>query len=161
MALLCCPQRTSLKRDESAIIEMDNPRDAHHHKLEIGASASAEKIDAAKLAAASHRSSLYSVMPLVADHGGDWALYIAISCRATPLPQSMTYAVLLLTMTCADAELTFLGRGPPPVPRRINLVVALCDLLELANAKALTNAPVIRRKPRLSTLARMCFTGTV
>jgi malate/lactate dehydrogenase len=41
---------------ESAIIEMDNPGDAHHYKLEISASTSTEKIDAAKLAAASHRS---------------------------------------------------------------------------------------------------------
>ena len=40
---------------ESATIEMDNPGDAHHYKLEINASTSTEKIEAAKLAA-SHRS---------------------------------------------------------------------------------------------------------
>ena len=39
--------------------------------------------------------------------------------------KSMTYAVLLLMMTWADAEFAFRGRGPPPVPRRISLVFAL------------------------------------
>ena len=36
----------------------------------------------------------------------------------------ITYALLLLMMTCADAELAFRGLGPPPVPRRISLVFA-------------------------------------
>src|SRR5438874_9473540 len=44
------------------------------------------------------------------------------SWRATPLPQSMTYAALFLTITCADAELAVRGRGPPPVPSRMSLV---------------------------------------
>jgi bla regulator protein blaR1 len=42
---------------ESATIETDNPGDVHHYKLEINASTSTEKIEAAKLAAASRRSS--------------------------------------------------------------------------------------------------------
>src|SRR5688500_574595 len=44
------------------------------------------------------------------------------SCLATPSPQSITYATPLLTITCAEPELAFRGRGPPPVPRRISLV---------------------------------------
>src|SRR5258707_2891461 len=63
-------------------------------------------------------------------------------------------------MTCADAELTFLGRGTPPVPRRINLVVGLCAVPVFAKATALTKAAAMRRKPRLSTLARMCIART-
>src|SRR5262245_7132075 len=47
------------------------------------------------------------------------------SWRATPLPQSMTYAVSFATTTCAGAELALRGRGPPPVPRRISLVPTL------------------------------------
>src|SRR4029078_9803057 len=35
----------------------------------------------------------------------------------------MTYAALFLMMTWADAELAFRGRGPPPVPRGISLVL--------------------------------------
>src|SRR5258708_3687198 len=77
------------------------------------------------------------------------------SCRATPLPQSMTYAVLLLMMTWADAELDFRGRGPPPVPRRISLVFPVCALLVFAHDAAVTRAAAPRRKPRLSTVACM------
>src|SRR5262245_25519404 len=47
------------------------------------------------------------------------------SWRATPLPQSMTYAVSFATTTCAGAELALRGRGPPPVPSRISLVPTL------------------------------------
>src|SRR5688572_33337032 len=48
------------------------------------------------------------------------------SCRATPSPQSTTYAALLTTRTWADPELAFRGRGPPPVPRRMSLDLPLC-----------------------------------
>src|SRR2546425_1629782 len=44
------------------------------------------------------------------------------SWRATPSPQSTTYDTSLTRITCADAELTFRGRGPPPVPRRTRRV---------------------------------------
>src|ERR1700704_2024517 len=37
----------------------------------------------------------------------------------------MTYAALFLMMTCADAELAFRGRGPPPVPSRMSLVLGV------------------------------------
>src|SRR5688572_11171777 len=48
------------------------------------------------------------------------------SCRATPSPQSTTYAALLTTRTWADPELAFRGRGPPPVPSRMRLDLSLC-----------------------------------
>src|SRR4030095_16069484 len=35
----------------------------------------------------------------------------------------MTYAALFLMITWADAELAFRGRGPPPVPSRMSLVL--------------------------------------
>src|SRR6185312_11111605 len=47
------------------------------------------------------------------------------SCLATPLPQSITYAVLFVMMTCAEADLAFRGLGPPPVPRRTSRVFVL------------------------------------
>src|SRR5882762_4110102 len=75
------------------------------------------------------------------------------SCRATRLPQSMTDAVLLLMMTCADAELAFRGRGPPPVPRRISRVFAACALPALAQDTALTRAAAPRRNARRSIFA--------
>src|SRR5260221_6890043 len=37
----------------------------------------------------------------------------------------MTYAALFLMMTWADAELAFRGRGPPPVPSRMSLVLVV------------------------------------
>src|SRR3989442_7719730 len=40
------------------------------------------------------------------------------SGRGTPSPQSTPYDTSLTRIPCADAELTFRGRGPPPVPRR-------------------------------------------
>ena len=60
-----------------------------------------------------------------------------ISCRATPFPQSITYAVSLAMITCAAAELAFLGRGSPPVPRSISLVRLLFCVLLWASRQAL------------------------
>src|SRR5690348_10209176 len=54
---------------------------------------------------------------------GNGTRAIAI-CRATPLPQSTTYAESLATMTCADAARVGRGLGPPAVPSRINRVPA-------------------------------------
>src|SRR6267143_2838213 len=94
------------------------------------------------------------------------------SWRATPLPQSITYAVSFATITCADAELAFRGRGPPPVPRRISLVLALCPSPRLGNHAALASAaaqvkkarrfmPIPLRAPSLEELNRplMSFGG--
>src|SRR2546430_5084808 len=43
-------------------------------------------------------------------------------------------------MTCAAAELTFRGRGPPPVPRRISFVFALCAVTRRGSHAAAANA---------------------
>jgi hypothetical protein len=74
------------------------------------------------------------------------------SWRATPLPQSMTYAALFLMMTWADAELAFRGRGPPPVPSKMSLVrvVWLWVLYGCENA-ATTVAVPVRNARRLQT----------
>src|ERR1043166_2027372 len=73
------------------------------------------------------------------------------SCRATPSPQSITYAALFVTITCADAELTLRGRGPPPVPRRMSLV-RLCTLTDRERATA--PAIVVARNPRRLMVAK-------
>ncbi len=62
------------------------------------------------------------------------------SWRATPFPQSITYATSFETMTCADAELTFRGRGPPPVPRRMSFVFAPCAAARRGSHAAAANA---------------------
>src|ERR1043166_1690122 len=73
------------------------------------------------------------------------------SCRASPSPQSITYAALFVTITCADAELTLRGRGPPPVPRRMSLV-RLCTLTDRERATA--PAIVVARNPRRLMVAK-------
>src|SRR5687768_10020182 len=51
-------------------------------------------------------------------------------------------------MTCADAELVLRGRGPPPVPRRMSLVAALCAAAVLGRASTLAIAAVRARNAR-------------
>src|SRR5882724_4776236 len=77
------------------------------------------------------------------------------SWRATPLPQSITYAVSFVTITCADAELAFRGRGPPPVPRRISLVLELCPSLRLGNHAAPVSAAAQTKNARRFIPIRM------
>src|SRR5258706_9074646 len=60
----------------------------------------------------------------------------------------MTYEVLLLMMTWADAELAFRGRGPPPVPRRISLVFALWASLLRGSDTSPVSAIAPARKAR-------------
>src|SRR5206468_5260339 len=64
----------------------------------------------------------------------------------------MTYAALFLMMTWADAELAFRGRGPPPVPSRISLVLVvwLWVLDGCENAASKVAVPV-RNARRLQT----------
>ena len=71
------------------------------------------------------------------------------------MPQSMTYAALFLMMTWADAELAFRGRGPPPVPSRMSLVLVvwLWALYRCENAATKVAVPV-RNARRLQ--AGMC-----
>src|SRR5256885_3363385 len=64
----------------------------------------------------------------------------------------MTYAASFRMMTWAEAELAFRGRGPPPVPRRISLVLAvwasvLCERKSAPN-KVTAPARNTRRLPR-------------
>src|SRR5688500_5995577 len=86
------------------------------------------------------------------------------SCRATPSPLSITYAVPLATITWAGAELTFLGRGPPPVPRRMSLVPAPpasrrleppTVLSRLDTHPAVARAATVARNDRLSVVAHI------
>src|SRR4051812_16437493 len=67
------------------------------------------------------------------------------SWRATPLPQSTTYSVSLTTMTCEAETFSLRGRGPPPVPRRIRRVFALCARAQGAALKAASVARKWRR----------------
>src|SRR4029079_8241642 len=59
------------------------------------------------------------------------------------------------TMTWADAELAFRGRGPPPVPRRISRVFVLWALLWLGSHAVPASAATPARNARLSIFARM------
>src|SRR5690349_16298667 len=72
------------------------------------------------------------------------------SCRATPSPQSITYAALFATITCADAELAFRGRGPPPVPRRMSLVRSAWTPADRNRADAAAVTAVARNPRRLT-----------
>src|SRR5258708_39855688 len=49
-------------------------------------------------------------------------------------------------MTCAGAELAWRGRGPPPVPRRISLVLAACPALACANQNPPMEMLLVARK---------------
>src|SRR5690348_1103194 len=69
------------------------------------------------------------------------------SCRATPSPQSITYAVLFVTITCADAELALRGRGPPPVPRSMSRVGPPCATIGWGPTAA-AQAIAVARNPR-------------
>src|SRR5688572_15960033 len=59
-----------------------------------------------------------------------------------------------MTMTCAGAELTLRGRGPPPVPSRMSLVFAGC-----AESEPGTNAPVAALAIATRSLRRSISVG--
>ncbi len=60
-----------------------------------------------------------------------------------------------MTMTCADAELAFRGRGPPPVPRRINLVRTLWALVvRVTDGTAVKVAAQARNSRRVQSRGR-------
>ena len=60
----------------------------------------------------------------------------------------MTYAALFLMITWADAELAFRGRGPPPVPSRMSLVLVVWPWLLFGRENAATNVAVAVRNAR-------------
>src|SRR5438046_3106488 len=56
-------------------------------------------------------------------------------------------------MTCADDMLTFFGRGPPPVPSRISLVLAPCASLQRGSHAAAASTAAALRNVRRSLSA--------
>lgn len=65
----------------------------------------------------------------------------------------MMYGVLLTTTTWAGAELAFRGRGPPPVPRRINLVRVPCAHAGGSSRPTPKRAPTPARNARRFTMS--------
>src|SRR2546421_4919970 len=60
------------------------------------------------------------------------------SCRATPLPQSMTYSESFTTITWQAETFSLRGRGPPPVPSRMSRVFACARRTRGSMAAAVT-----------------------
>src|SRR5690242_17274394 len=76
-------------------------------------------------------------------------------CRATPLPQSITYEVPFATITCAGADRFGLGVGPPAVPRRMRRDLGFASAAGLASSAkargkgaAAMSAALAPRNPR-------------